>query len=92
MKNNALSEVKGLATKVEVSKNKAGLYKNSSIPILENTIKSSLAAFTSGKGDLIGLMNNARLLLEAKMNYYKALTEYNMSLSNLERAVGAQLK
>jgi outer membrane protein TolC len=92
MKNNALSEVKDLATKVEVNKNKVNLYKNSSIPILEKTISSSLTDFSSGKSDLRALMDNARLLIEAKKSYYKALTDYNMSLSDLERAVGVQLE
>lgn len=92
MKNRALSETKDMAVNVEIAKNQINLYKNNSIPILEGSIKSSLEAFSSGKGDLAALIDNARLAAEAKMSYYKALTEYNMSLSGLERIVGEELR
>jgi len=30
------------------------------------------------------------MLIEAKMDYYKALVEYNMNLADLERTVGME--
>jgi len=50
MKNRALFETKDLATKIEIAKNKINLYKNNQIPILESSLESSLAAYSSGKG------------------------------------------
>jgi len=91
MKNKALSETKDLATKIEVAKNKVKLYKTNLIPILENSIESSLAGFRSGKGDSMMLLDNIRMLIETKMNYYQALVEYNMNLADLERTVGVDL-
>lgn len=92
MQNKAVSEVKDLATKIEIAKNKIQLYKTSLIPILESSIGSSLAAFRSGKGDFIMLLDTQRMLVETKMNYYKALVEYNMILADLERTVGTELR
>lgn len=92
MQNRAFSEVKDLATKIEIAKNKIRLYKTSLIPILESSIESSMAAFRSGQGDFMMLLDNQRMLVETKMNYYKALVEYNMNLADLERAVGGNLK
>lgn len=91
MQNKAFAEVKDLAQKIEVAKNKAGLYKSNLIPILESTIQVSLAAFQSGKGEFMALLDNQRMLIETKMDYYKALVEYNMNVADLERAVGISL-
>lgn len=92
MQNRAFSEVKDLATKIEIAKNKIKLYKTSLIPILESSIESSLAAFRSGKGDFMMLLDANRMLVEAKMNFYQALVEYNMNLADLERTVGVNLR
>lgn len=92
MKNKALSETKDMATRVEITKNKINLYKNTQIPILEGTIKSSLSAYRSTKGDLMMLLDSERMLIETKMNYYMALVEYNMNLAGLEKTVGLDLR
>ena len=91
MKNKAFAEVKDLATKAEIAKNKINLYKNNQIPILEGSIQSSLAGYTLGKADMMMLLDTQRMLIEAKMDYYQALVEYNMNLADLERAVGVDL-
>ncbi|MFA4889564.1 MAG: TolC family protein, partial [Candidatus Omnitrophota bacterium] len=91
MQNKAFAEVKDLATKVEIAKNKIKLYKTSLMPILESSIESSLAAFRSNKGDFMMLLDSQRVLVEAKMEYFKALVEYNTNLADLERTVGVGL-
>lgn len=92
MQNKAFSEVKDLATKIEMAKNKIRLYKTSLIPILESSIEASLASFRSGSGDFMMLLDSQRMLIETRMNYYKVLVEYNMNLADLERTVGINLK
>lgn len=91
MKNKAFFETKDLATKIEVAKDKIKLYKTNTIPILESSINSSTAAFRSKKGDVMMLLDNVRMLIETKMNYYESLVEYNMNLADLERTVGKNL-
>lgn len=92
MQNRAFSEVRDLAAKIEIAKNKIRLYKTSLIPILESSIESSIAAFRSGSGDFMMLLDAHRMLAETRMNYYKALVEYNMNLADLERTIGIDLK
>jgi cobalt-zinc-cadmium efflux system outer membrane protein len=92
MKNKALAQTKELFTKVEMAKNKINLYKANLIPLLESSINSSLAGLRSGKLDVMGLLDSQRMLIETKMNYYKAIVEYNMSLADLERDVGVNLQ
>jgi cobalt-zinc-cadmium efflux system outer membrane protein len=91
MKNKALAETKDLATKVETAKNRISLYKNNLMPILEASIKSSLAGLRSGDTDFMLLLDNERMLLETRMNYYQALVEYNKNLADLEQQVGLNL-
>jgi len=92
MKNKALFQTKALATKVSIAKNKIDLYKDNEIPLLESSIESSLSGYRAGKGDIMMLLDNERMLIETKMNYYKALVEYNMNLADLERTIGVSLK
>ncbi|MDP3143035.1 MAG: TolC family protein, partial [Candidatus Omnitrophota bacterium] len=92
MKNKSLSETKDLYTKIEIAKNKVKLAQNNLVPLLEASINSSLAAFRSGKGDLMMFLDSVRMLIETKMNYYQDLVEYNMNLADLERLVGMDLK
>jgi len=92
MENKAFREVKDLATKIEMAKNKINLYKNNLIAILEASLETFLAGFRSGKGEIIMLLDTERMLIETKMNYYKALVEYNMNLADLERTVGVELR
>lgn len=92
MKNKALAETKGLYTKIEIAKNKINLYKHSQIPILESSIKSSLSGYKSGRGDIMMLLDNERMLIDTNMQYYRALVEYNMNLADLERQVGMDLR
>ena len=92
IQNKTFAEVKDLAVKIGISKNKIKLYKTSLIPILESSIESSLSAFGSGRGEFMMLLDSKRMLVETKMNYYKALVEYNMDLADLERQVGGNLR
>lgn len=91
MKNKSLSETKDLYTKIEIAKNKVKLSQNNLVPLLEASINSSLAAFRSGKGDLMMLLDSVRMLIDTKMNYYQAVVEYNINLADLGRLVGADL-
>lgn len=92
MKNAALSQTKFFATRVSVAQNKIGLYKDNQIPLLKNSIESSISGYKSGRGDIMMLLDNERMLIEIKMDYYKALVEYNMNLAELEKQVGTDLR
>ncbi len=62
------------------------------MPILESAIETSLASLRAGKGDFMMLLDSQRMLIETKMDYYKAQVEYNMNLAELERTVGIDLR
>ncbi|MBP7216299.1 MAG: TolC family protein [Candidatus Omnitrophica bacterium] len=91
MQNKAFAEVKQLFSDIQIEKNNIKAFKTSLIPIVEGSIASSLASFRSGKGDFMMLLDAHRMLIETKMNYYKALVDYNRNVADLERAVGLAL-
>jgi len=91
MKNRAMAEVKELYAKVKIAQNKINLYKNTQIPLLEASIESSRSAYLSGRGDIMMLLDSERMLVETKIDYYRALVEYYTNLADLGRAVGVDL-
>lgn len=91
MKNKALAKTKDLFAKIEISKNRINLYRNTQLIILESTVSSLLSAYQSGEGDIMALLDTIRMLIELKLSYYKALAEYNMNLADLERQIGVSL-
>lgn len=91
MKNRILAETKDLATNTEISKSKIELYRKNLIPLLKSSINSSVAAFGSGKGELMTLLDSERMLINTEMDYYRVLVEYNTNLADLERTVGSEL-
>ena len=90
MKNKSLLETKNLFTDIEISKNKIDLNKNNLIPMLESSINSSVANFSSGRGDLMALLDSERMLIETKMDYYRVLVKYNTDVADLEKATGTE--
>jgi len=91
MKNKAIAEVKDLYAKVKISQSRISLYKNTQIPLLEASIEASRFAYLSGRGDIMMLLDNERMLVETKMDYYRVLVEYYANLADLERTVGVDL-
>lgn len=91
MENRAFSETKELFTKIRVAENSAGLFRNKLIPLLEGSIAASMAAYRTGEGDVMALLDNIRMLIDTKMGFYKVLTDYYMNVSDLERQVGKVL-
>lgn len=92
MKNKALARTKDLITRLKIASNKIKLYRDNQIPILNSSIDSSLSAYRSGRGDIMMLLDSERMLIKTKLDYYRALAGYNMSLSDLEKYVGVSLR
>lgn len=91
MKNKAIAEVKELAAKIAIAKNKINLYKNTQVPLLESSIEVSRSAYLTGKGDIMMLLDSERMLVETKMDYYNSLVDFHMGLAELERTIGIDL-
>lgn len=91
MKNKALLEVKENYVLTDNQKRAAILYENTIVPLARSSLNSSLAGYKGGKVDFLSVLDNQRELIDARINYYSALAQYEQNLADLERAVGVTL-
>ena len=91
MENITLFQVKDALVKVETAQRSAVLYQTTIIPQAEQTLKVSTTLYQAGKLDFLTLIDNWRMLLKFRLEYFKQLAEFEKSRADLERAVGVEL-
>ncbi len=90
--NMALLEVKEAFSEVEALKKLAILYKTTYVPQAEQLLKSSSAGYEANQTDFLNLLDSERMVLDFKLDYFKTIIDLEISVSDLERAVGTQLE
>jgi outer membrane protein, heavy metal efflux system len=88
MKNMIASEVNDALLKMESSRERLKLSKETAIPQAKQTLESALAAYRTGKQEFLMLVDIQRMLVMAKLDYHMAVMALLDSQSQLERAVG----
>ena len=91
MENITLFQVKDALVKVEIAQRSAVLYQTTIIPQAEQTLKVSTTSYQAGKLDFLTLIDNWRMLLKFRLEYFRQLANFEKSLADLERAVGVEL-
>ncbi|MFB0509982.1 MAG: TolC family protein [bacterium] len=91
MENMALAQVKEKKIMVDKHKREIDLYKKKILPQVEATVKSSLKAYEINQVDFMTLLDNEKMLLESKLEYYQAQADCFIALAELEEAVGTSL-
>ena len=89
--NKTMFEVKDLLVKVQSSESTINLYKTGVIPQAEQSLKAARIGYEADRVDFLTLIDSQRILLNSRLLYYRALTDFEQNLANLERAVGIQL-
>ncbi|MBE7444915.1 MAG: TolC family protein [Planctomycetia bacterium] len=89
--NKTLFEVKDFLVRLQSSESTVNLYKTGVVPQAEQSLKSARIGYEADKVDFLTLIDSERILLNSKLLYYRALTDFEQNLANLERAVGIQL-
>jgi outer membrane protein TolC len=67
------------------------LYAGTLKPQAEATLQSAAAAYQTDKTDFLNLLESQNTYLDVEYDYYRALSEYEMRLAELEQAIGASL-
>lgn len=70
---------------------RAALLRSSIMPQSEQTLEVSRAAYQTDRVDFLALIDNQRVLLDVQHSYYRALSDLEQALADLERAVGVDL-
>jgi outer membrane protein TolC len=77
--------------KVTAATQRASLLRTSLLPQSEQTLELSRVAYQTDRVDLLALIDNQRTLLDATLSYYRALSDRELALADLTRAVGADI-
>jgi outer membrane protein TolC len=70
---------------------RAELLRTSVLPQSEQTLEVSRVAYQADRVDFLALIDNQRMLLEARLGYFRALSDREQALADLERATGQDL-
>ena len=89
--NQTLFELRDIGSRLIASESTLNLFKTSVIPQAKQALEAARAGYETGGIDFQTLIDSQRTLLNAKLQYYKSLTEYQQNLAKLERVVGIKL-
>ena len=78
--------------RVKSAEQRAGLLRTSIVPQSEQTLEVSRIAYQTDRVDFLALIDNQRVLLDAQLAYYRALSDLEQALADLERAMGTDIK
>ena len=71
---------------------RAELLRTTIVPQSEQTLEVSRVGYQADQVDFFALIDNQRILLDAQVAYYRALSDLERARADLERAVGTQIK
>ncbi|HUS19906.1 MAG TPA: TolC family protein [Terriglobales bacterium] len=86
-----LQEIQEAYVRADAALRMAKLYSSTLKPQAEATFQSAAAAYQTDKTDFLNLLESQNTYLDVEYDYYKALSEYEMRLAELEQAIGAPL-
>lgn len=89
--NLAQFEIRNILSKIISADSTLNLFKTSVIPQAEQSLDAARIGYETAGVDFLTLIDSQRTLLDAKLQYYTALVEYEQNLAKLEMTVGTGL-
>jgi outer membrane protein TolC len=77
--------------RVQAAGQRAVLLRTTIVPQSEQTLEVSRVAYQGDRLDFLALIDSQRTLLEARLNYFRALSDRELALADLSRAIGADI-
>ena len=77
--------------RVTAATQRAALLRTTVLPQSEQTLELSRVAYQTDRVDFLALIDNQRALLDAELNYYRALSDRELALADLARALGTDI-
>ncbi len=90
-KNIKTLEVKEAAVKVDAAERIRRLYETGLIPQVELSFGFALTSYQTGKIEFMALLDTERVLKRTRIEYLRALIDYNKWIASLEKVVGAEI-
>lgn len=70
---------------------RAALLRTTVVPQAEQTLEVSRAAYQTDTGNFLAILDSERVRLDAELAYYRALSDREQAIADLERAVGTDI-
>jgi outer membrane protein TolC len=84
-------EIQEALIRAQSAKRLVDLYSQTLRPQAQATLKSTVAAYQADRTDFLNLLDSQNTTLEVELDYYRAASELESRIADLERAVGAPL-
>lgn len=85
-------KLKELFAKLKSTDDKISLYRDGILPKVKEAFSALLSSFRSGKGQFVLLLDTWRQAFNAELEYERFLSEREIILAELERAMGVNLE
>jgi outer membrane protein TolC len=77
--------------RVQAAGQRASLLRTTIVPQSEQTLEVARVAYQADRLDFLALIDSQRTLLDARLNYFRALSDRELALADLSRAIGADI-
>ena len=84
-------EIQDALIRAQSAKRLVDLYGHTLRPQAQATLKSTVAAYEADRTDFLNLLDSQNATLEVELDYYRAASELESRIADLERAAGASL-
>jgi len=84
------SEIRDRYTRAVADKRQVEIYRTAMIPQAEKGLRSALAAYRSGRGDLLTVLDSSRMLRDLTMEALMLRMDFARSIAGLEQEIGVR--
>lgn len=77
--------------RVKSAEQRTALLRTTIVPQSEQTLEVSRVAYQTDRVDFLAIIDNERVRLDAQLDYFRALSDLEQALADLERAVGTDI-
>jgi outer membrane protein, heavy metal efflux system len=91
MENSVRLAVQEAYVRAKAAQERASLLRTTILPQSQQTLEVSRVGYQTDRVDFQALIDNERMLLDARLDYFRALSDFNQAMADLERALGSDL-
>jgi outer membrane protein TolC len=84
-------EIEDVYFKITTYRDIVSLYKTALIPQTRQAFEAARTGYETGRVDFLNWLDSERVLLQTRLAYYKAIVDYEKSISYLKRIVGTDI-
>lgn len=84
-------EIREAAAALDAARRTAELYRTTILPQAEQSLRVAESAYRADRLGFLDLLDSERVLVDSRLEYYKAVSDYGSRLAQLERVVGKEL-